>query len=86
MQDQSQNQEMISRGTCRSVSLLFGSCLLVGCLLAAPAPQSLVNSAKRFEMGGLVFDYTQNWEVNEESNSAAQQLVLRPLQRFLRLK
>jgi hypothetical protein len=32
--------------------------------------------ANRFEKDGLVFDYAKNWELSDQSNAAAQQLVL----------
>lgn len=34
------------------------------------------DGAKRFEKDGLVFDYVSSWELSDQSNAAAQQLVL----------
>jgi len=42
-------------------------------VVAQPAPDE---PPKRFEKDGLVFEYEPNWELNDQSNAAAQQLVL----------
>ena len=38
--------------------------------------QSPASASKRFDKDGLVFDYSPNWELNDQSNTDAQQLVL----------
>ena len=54
--------------------LLVASCLLLLCFKATV--QSPSNSPKRYEKDGLAFDYPENWELSDQSNAAAQQLVL----------
>jgi hypothetical protein len=74
MRGQHENRERTGRRITRLTELLVASCLLVVSLNATA--QSPSNSAKRFEKDGLVFDYTANWELSDQSNAAAQQLVL----------
>jgi hypothetical protein len=64
----------MSRAKC--IQVLFFSCLLTVCFGFKAAAQSPGNGAKRFEKDGLVFDYAANWELSDQSNAAAQQLVL----------
>jgi hypothetical protein len=62
----------MSAASCIQV-IFFGCLLLVSSSFKAHSSDS---DLKRFEKDGLVFDYGQNWELNDQSNAAAQQLVL----------
>src|SRR5882762_7129047 len=76
MQSRLENLERSERWIMRFTELLFASCFLIVCFAFKVAAQSPENSPRRFEKDGLAFDYTQNWELNDQSNPAAQQLVL----------
>ncbi|HEY2976269.1 MAG TPA: hypothetical protein VGJ48_27385 [Pyrinomonadaceae bacterium] len=58
----------------RCIQVIFLSCLLVVC--SGSQAQSPGNEPRRFEKEGLAFEYGQNWELSDQSNAAAQQLVL----------
>src|SRR6266545_2531236 len=62
----------MSRARC--IQVIFISCLLVVCSGSKAQPPG--SDPKRFEKDGLIFDYTPNWELSDQSNAAAQQLVL----------
>ncbi len=62
----------MTRAKC--IQVIFVSCLLVVC--SGLKAQSSGSDPKRFEKDGLAFDYGQNWELSDQSNAAAQQLVL----------
>jgi hypothetical protein len=74
MQSLDQNRKRGGRRIIRFTELLVASCLLVVSLKATGLSSS--NSVNRFEKDGLGFDYTENWELVDQSNPAAQQLVL----------
>lgn len=76
MQSLNENREGRGWQIVRFTGLTFASYLLIACCLFKAAAQSREDYAKRFEKERLIFDYAQNWELNDQSNSAAQQLVL----------
>lgn len=58
----------------RGIQVIFISCLLGVC--SAVNAQLTGSDLKRFEKDGLIFDYSPNWELSDQSNAGAQQLVL----------
>ncbi len=66
-------ETIMSAGKCFQI-LLAISLLVVGAGFSAASQSS--SEPKHFEKDGLVFDYAPNWELSDQSNAAAQQLVL----------
>jgi hypothetical protein len=61
----------------KCIHVLLISYLLAACFGAKAAGQLVGDAdAKRFDKDGMVFDYAPNWEFSDQSNPAAQQLVL----------
>jgi hypothetical protein len=71
-----ENQERNGRRAIQLAGLLVSLCLVMVFFPFKATAQSPANSAQRFEKDGLVFEYTPNWELSDQSNQAAQQVVL----------
>ncbi len=75
MENVQENHERVPRRLVRLEPLL-ASFFAIICLSSAVNSQSSADSATRFEKDGLIFDYPRTWELSDQSNAAAQQLVL----------
>jgi hypothetical protein len=76
MQCVNENRESSGWWTVGITRLIFTSCLLLAWCDLNATGQIPENSSKCFEKDGLAFGYTESWELSDQSNPAAQQLVL----------